>query len=138
MIPLSRLPSVNAVLNGCSALLLVAGYLAIRRGNRTVHRRCMLAAFSTSALFLVSYLVYHAAVGATRFGRTGPVRIVYFTVLTSHTILAAVALPLAIATLLLALRGRFGRHGALARWTVPIWLYVSVTGVAVYWMLYHL
>ena len=138
MITLSDLPTVNAVLNGCCALLLSAGYLAIRCRRVSLHRLCMLAAFGTSALFLVSYLAYHAAVGATRFTRPGPVRLVYFTVLTTHTILAAVALPLAVATLLLALRGRMTRHRALARWTVPIWLYVSVTGVSVYWMLYRL
>jgi len=138
VITLSDLPTVNAVLNGCSALLLSAGFLAIRRRRVSLHRLCMLAAFGTSALFLVSYLAYHAAVGATRFTRPGPVRLVYFTILTTHTILAVVALPLAVATLLLALRGSMKRHRALARWAVPIWLYVSVTGVAVYWMLYRL
>jgi putative membrane protein len=138
VIALAHLPTVNAVLNGCSALLLSAGYLAIRRRRVSLHRLCMLAAFGTSALFLVSYLTYHAAVGATRFTRTGPVRLAYFTILTSHTIMAAVALPLAVATLLLALRGSVTRHRALARWTLPVWLYVSVTGVAIYWMLYRL
>jgi putative membrane protein len=138
VISLSQLPGVNAVLNGCSALLLMAGYVAIRRGDVSRHRRCMLAAFSTSALFLVSYLTYHAAVGTTRFPHAGPVRVLYFTILTSHTVLAAVALPLAVATLVLALRGRLARHRAVARWTVPIWLYVSVTGVAVYWLLHRL
>jgi putative membrane protein len=138
VIALTDLPTVNAVLNGCSALLLSAGYLAVRRGRNALHRLCMLAAFGTSALFLISYLAYHAAVGATRFTRPGPVRLVYFTILTTHTILAAVVLPLAVATLLLALRGSLKRHRALARWTLPVWLYVSATGVAIYWMLYRL
>ena len=138
MIAFSDLPTVNAVLNGWSALLLSAGFLAIRQRRVSLHRLCMLAACSTSALFLVSYLSYHAAAGATRFTRPGLVRVVYFTVLTTHTILAAAALPLVIVTLLLALRGSMTRHRALARWTVPIWLYVSVTGVTVYWLLYRL
>jgi putative membrane protein len=138
VITAADLPTLNAALNGCSALLLSAGYLAIRRRRVSLHRLCMLAAFSTSALFLISYLVYHGAVGATRFTRSGVLRVFYFSVLGSHTILAVVALPLAVMTLYLALRGRTARHRTVARWTIPIWLYVSVTGVVIYWLLYRL
>ncbi len=138
MFEVTQLPAVNATLNGIAATLLAAGYVCIRRGRIDLHRRCMLAAFSTSALFLVSYLVYHAQVGSRPFTGEGPVRVVYFTILVSHIFLAAAILPLAIVTLRRGLRRDDARHAALARWTLPIWLYVSVTGVAVYWMLYQL
>jgi len=131
------LPTVNASLNGLAALLLATGYVMIRRGRVNAHRACMIAAFATSALFLVSYVVYHAGAGSRPFEGQGAIRLVYFAILVSHVILAAAILPLAIVTLARALRGQFDRHAALARWTLPIWLYVSVTGVAVYLMLYH-
>ena len=138
MLEVTQLPAVNATLNGIAATLLAAGYVCIRRGRIDLHRRCMLAAFATSALFLASYLVYHAQVGSRPFTGEGPVRVMYFTVLVSHIVLAAAILPLAIVTLRRGLRRDDARHAALARWTLPIWLYVSVTGVAVYWMLYRL
>jgi uncharacterized membrane protein YozB (DUF420 family) len=137
-IDFSVLPTVNAGLNAAAALSLVAGYLFIRRGRIRQHQACMIAAFAISTLFLISYLTYHAQVGSRRFGGTGLVRTVYLTVLLTHTVLAAIVPPLAIVTLVRALRGRFDRHAALARWTLPIWLYVSVTGVVVYLMLYRL
>lgn len=132
------LPGVNAALNAVAATLLSIGYVLIRTGRVAQHRACMLAAFGASTLFLASYVVYHLEVGSVPFTREGPIRIVYFTVLISHVVLAALIPPLALVTLLRALRGRFAAHAALARWTLPIWLYVSVTGVAVYWMLYRL
>ncbi len=138
MFEVTQLPAVNATLNGMAATLLAAGYVCIRRGRVDLHRRCMLAAFATSALFLVSYLAYHAQAGSRPFTGEGPVRVVYFTVLISHIVLAAAILPLAIVTLRRGLRRDDARHAALARWTLPIWLYVSVTGVVVYWMLYRL
>ena len=132
------LPAVNALLNASAAVLLVVGFLLIRRRRKTAHRNVMLASVGVSTLFLISYIVYHWQAGTTRFTGTGAVRTVYFTVLVSHTILAA-ALPLLVAaTLLAAWRGDFTRHRRRARWTLPIWLYVSVTGVVVYWMLYRL
>jgi uncharacterized membrane protein YozB (DUF420 family) len=132
------LPAVNAALNGTSALLLATGYLCIRRKKITAHKVCMLSAFGTSTLFLISYLMYHYQVGSIRFAGRGGIRMLYFAILTSHTILAAAIPPLALITVYRALRGRFDRHVRIARWTLPIWLYVSVTGVIVYWMLYHL
>lgn len=132
------LPGVNAALNAVAATLLSAGYVLIRTGRVAQHRACMLAAFGVSTLFLASYVVYHLEVGSVPFTREGPIRVVYFAVLISHVVLAALIPPLALVTLLRALRGRFAAHAALARWTLPIWLYVSVTGVAVYWMLYRL
>jgi putative membrane protein len=132
------LPGLNAVLNAASAGLLVAGYSFIRRHDVHAHRVCMLAAFGVSVLFLVSYLTYHYRVGTVRFPGTGWVRGVYLTILATHTILAASVPPLAIITLSRAVARRFDRHRRIARWTLPIWLYVSVTGVVVYWMLYHL
>lgn len=138
MIEVSQLPAVNATLNAVAGTLLAAGYACIRRGRVDLHRRCMVAAFATSALFLVSYLVYHAQAGSRPFTGEGPIRVVYFTVLISHIILAAAVLPLAVVTLRRGLRRDDARHAALARWTLPVWLYVSVTGVVVYWMLYRL
>ncbi len=139
MISLSDLPALNAALNGTGALLLIAGFLFIRRKKVTAHKLCMLSAVTVSVFFLVSYVIYHNAVGFTRFPGEGWVRIIYFSILIPHTILATVAIiPLVLITLYQALRGRFARHRRIARWTLPIWLYVSVTGVLVYWMLYHL
>jgi uncharacterized membrane protein YozB (DUF420 family) len=131
------LPTLNASLNGLAAVLLVTGYVMIRRGRVGAHRACMVAAFTTSVLFLVSYVIYHAGAGSRPFEGRGAVRLVYFVILISHVVLAAVVPPLAIVTLVRAVKGRFDRHAAIARWTLPIWLYVSVTGVVVYLMLYH-
>ena len=135
---ISDLPALNACLNATSAVLLLVGYRFIRLGKRIVHRRFMITALVTSSLFLISYLVYHYHVGSVRFTGTGWVRGLYFTILISHTVLAAAVPPLAIVTLVRALSKRFDRHRMIARWTLPIWLYVSVTGVAVYVMLYQL
>jgi putative membrane protein len=138
VIPLASLPALNAVLNATSAVLLAAGYLAIRARRVHVHRACMTAAFVTSMAFLTSYVVYHLHAGTTRFPGKGWARPLYFGILGTHTLLAALVPFLALATLTLALRGRFARHARLARWTLPTWLYVSVTGVVIYAMLYHL
>ena len=132
------LPGVNATLNAVSALLLSVGYVLIRTGRVGPHRVCMVAACTTSTLFLACYVIYHLHVGSVAFTGQGPIRAVYFTVLISHIVLAALILPLALVTLLQALRARFAAHAAIARWTLPVWLYVSVTGVAVYWMLYRM
>ena len=139
-IPLSldALPSLNAALNGLSALLLLVGYTFIRRRNIRAHRACMLAAFGSSTLFLISYLIYHAQVGATAFAGQGAARIIYYTLLTSHIILAASVVPLALTVLHRGLKRRYARHKGLARRVLPIWLYVSLTGVVIYLMLYHL
>ena len=134
----SILPAVNAVLNGTAALLLVAGWWNIRRGRIDVHRRLMLGAFTTSVLFLVSYVTYHAQAGSRPFGGSGWIRVVYFTILLTHIVLAAANLPMAIVTLARGLRRDDERHRRLARWTFPVWVYVSVTGVVVYLMLYRL
>ena len=131
------LPAVNATLNALSAVLLTIGYLLIRSRRITLHRRFMLAAFITSSLFLICYVVYHAQVGSVRFTRHGFVRPLYYTILVTHVTLAAAVLPLAIITLSRGLQSRFDRHRAIARWTLPIWLYVSVTGVLVYVLLYQ-
>ena len=136
MIPLSSLPALNAALNSASALLLAAGYLFIRSGNVAAHRRCMLAALATSTLFLTSYLFYHYHVGSVPFTGQGWTRRLYFTILISHTSLAAAIVPLVLITLYRALRNRFDQHRRIARWTLPLWFYVSVTGVIVYGMLY--
>jgi putative membrane protein len=132
------LPAVNATLNALSAALLLAGLGAIKRRRIRVHKACMIAAFLVSMLFLASYLVYHAEVGSVRFRGIGPVRTAYLAILVTHTTLAVLVPPLAVVTLLLGLRERFARHVRVAKWTLPIWLYVSVTGVVVYAMLYHL
>jgi putative membrane protein len=132
------LPTLNAALNAASALLLAAAYHAIRRREIVRHRRLMLTAVGTSAVFLVSYLVYHAQVGSVRFTGQGPVRTLYFAILISHTILAALIVPLVLRTLYLALHARFEEHRRAARWTFPIWMYVSVTGVVIYTMLYRI
>jgi len=135
---IASLPLVNATLNAIATVLLVSGYVCIRRGRRDAHRRAMLAAFATSVLFLISYVIYHAQAGSRPFTGQGPIRTVYFTILISHIILAALTPVLAGLTLWRGLQGRFDRHVRLARWTLPIWLYVSVTGIAVYWMLYQM
>jgi len=132
------LPAVNATLNAISTVFLAAGWTFIRRGQITRHRACMIAAFATSALFLTSYLIYHANVGSVPFRGLGTVRFLYFAILTTHIILAAVFLPFALITLSRALARRFDRHRTIARWTLPIWLYVSITGVVIYVMLYRL
>jgi len=136
------LPALNAILNATAAILLLRGYSLIRAGKRDQHKNTMIAAFCVSAVFLVSYLVYHANVGAVYFQKTGFLRYAYLTILFTHTVLAATVPVLAIITLRRALQaekiGDFGRHRRIARWTLPIWLYVSVTGVVVYFMLYWL
>jgi len=134
----SVLPHLNAALNFTSFLLLVAALYQIRRGNVQAHRRLMLSALVVSGLFLVSYVVYHAQYGSVHFAGQGLVRPVYFVILITHVILAATIVPLIIITLRRALAGDFARHRRIARWTYPLWLYVSVTGVVVYLMLYHL
>jgi uncharacterized membrane protein YozB (DUF420 family) len=134
---LEILPAVNATLNALSAVLLVVGYVFIRSGHMEQHRRFMIAAFVTSSLFLASYLIYHAQVGSVRFTRQGFVRPFYFTILITHIALAAAVLPLALVTLSRGLAARFQSHRHIARWTLPIWLYVSVTGVLVYVLLYQ-
>jgi len=135
---LSALPRLNAALNGTSALLLSAAYLFIRRRQVRRHRLCMLSAFSLSVLFMVSYVIYHALAGSTRFAGPDWIRPIYFTILTSHIALAALVLPLALTTLYRAWQGTLVKHRRIARWTLPIWLYVSASGVVVYLMLYHL
>ena len=134
----TALPAVNAVLNATCAVLLIIGYVLIRRGRWRQHRAVMLAAFSTSILFLISYLTYHAHAGSKHFPGMGAARVFYFSILLTHTVLAAAIVPLAIITLSRGLSARYDRHRAIARWTLPIWLYVSVTGVVVYWMLYRI
>jgi len=137
-VTLRDLPALNAALNASSAALLLTGWLLIRAGRREAHRRAMLGALACSTLFLCSYLVYHAQVGSVRFQGRGAVRAVYFAILISHTILAVAVVPLALVTLVRALQARFDRHRRIARITLPVWGYVSVTGVIVYWMLYRL
>ena len=131
------LPAVNATLNAISAVLLTIAFVLIRQRRIQAHRRTMIAAFVTSSLFLVCYIVYHAQVGSVRFTRQGFVRPLYFGILITHVTLAAAVLPLAIITLSRGLKARYDRHRAIARWTLPIWLYVSVTGVLVYVLLYQ-
>ena len=135
---LTALPTLNAILNATSAACLLAGWCCIKAGRTLAHAACMLAACVASLGFLASYLWYHAHVGSVRFTGTGWMRPVYFAILISHTVLAVAILPLVGRTLWFAARKRFDRHQAIARWTLPLWLYVSVTGVMVYWMLYHL
>jgi uncharacterized membrane protein YozB (DUF420 family) len=133
----SLFPAINATLNGASAIFLTTGRVFIGRNNVRMHRACMLAAVATSSVFLACYLYYHAHVGSVHFPGTGVARKVYFTLLISHTLLAAAVPPLVITTLVFALREKFARHRRIARWTYPVWLYVSVTGVLVYIMLYR-
>jgi uncharacterized membrane protein YozB (DUF420 family) len=138
------LPHVNAILNATSGALLVAGFVKIRKGRVAAHRAFMISAFTASTLFLISYITYHSLIafyyhrGPTPFLGQGPIRAIYFTILISHTLLAVIVAPFIIVTLRWALQGDFLRHPRLARWTLPVWLYVSVTGVVVYVLLYHL
>lgn len=138
MIPLSSLPTLNAALNTLSAVFLVTGYIFIRRRNIGAHKLCMISAFITSTLFLTSYLIYHYHAGSKPFPGEGPIRVVYFSILISHTTLAVAIVPLVLITLRRAWKGAFERHARIARRTLPLWLYVSITGVIVYWMLYRL
>lgn len=138
MISISDLPAVNASLNATSAILLLVGYFFIRRRRVAAHKACMITAFVTSTIFLISYLTLRYYAGMTTFKGQGWIRPVYFTILTSHTVLAATIVPLALVTLSRALKSRFDRHVQIARWTLPLWMYVSVTGVIVYWFLYWL
>ncbi len=131
-------PAINACLNGLSTALLAAGFMWIRRGNRTAHRNCMLAALAASTLFLTCYLYYHAHAGRTVFKDPAWFRPVYLGILLTHTLLAGVIVPLVMVTLTRALRGRFDRHKSIARWTWPLWIYVSVTGVMIYLFLYRI
>ena len=137
MIAISDLPTVNAALNGTSAILIGAGFYFIRRKNILAHKACMMAALGVSGLFLTSYLIYHYNVGSVRFTKQGWIRDVYFPLLISHTTLAALVLPMVLRTAFLAFKGRFPNHVRIAKWTFPAWMYVSVTGVVVYLMLYH-
>ena len=134
---LSDLPAVNASLNGLSTILLTAGYYFIRRKNQIAHRNCMVAAVGTSTLFLVSYLVYHSQAGRTVFREPEWFRPIYLTILLTHTVLAVVIVPLVLATLSRAIQGRFELHKKMARWTWPLWMYVSATGVFIYLLLYQ-
>ena len=138
LIPLATLPRLDAFLNGSSAIFLLAGYVFIRSRRVVQHKICMISAVVCSSAFLVSYLYFHAHAGLVRFSGQGTVRRAYFTILVSHTILAAVIVPLVIITLYFALRSRFTSHRAIARWTLPLWLYVSITGVIVYYLLFVL
>ena len=135
---LAMLPTLNAILNATSGILIIIGYVMIRRGKVNAHRACMIGAVTASIIFLISYLIYHFNVGATRFAGTGWSRPFYFTILISHTVLAAVLAPVVVVTLRRALKGDFKRHLKIARWTFPLWVYVSITGVIVYFMLYHI
>jgi len=137
-VSVSDLPALNATLNATAAVLLALGWTLIRRGRVAQHRKVMIAAFGVSVAFLISYLVYHAQVGSVRFTKPGAIRIVYFTILISHTILAAAIVPMVLLSLSRGLKRQDARHRAIARWTMPLWLYVSVTGVVVYLMLYRL
>ncbi len=133
----SDLPALNATLNATAAILLTIGWTLIKRGRVAQHRKVMIAAFCVSVVFLVSYLTYHAQVGSVRFTKHGPIRVVYFTILITHTVLAATIVPLVLMSLSRGLKRQDVRHRAIARWTLPLWLYVSVTGVVVYLMLYR-
>lgn len=134
----SPLPSINALLNGCAALLLSLGYVFVRRRQLWAHQVCMTTAVVTSTLFLITYVVHHYQVGSVRFGGSGWLKSVYLAVLVPHVLLSAVMVPMVLTTLVHAWRGRLQQHRRIARWTLPVWLYVSVSGVVVYWMLYHL
>jgi len=137
-VSVSDLPALNATLNATCAVLLTIGWTLIRRGRVDLHKKVMIAAFCTSTVFLVSYLIYHAQVGSVRFTKEGPIRVVYFTILLTHTVLAAAIVPMVLMTLSRGLKRQDVRHRGIARWTMPLWLYVSVTGVVVYLMLYRL
>lgn len=135
---IADLPAVNATLNALSAILLTTGYVLIRRGRRKLHEQCMLAALTTSALFLISYVIYHLNTGSRPFPGQGVIRVVYFAILITHVTLAAAILPLALMTAARGLTAQYDRHVRIARWTLPLWLYVSVTGVVIYLMLYRM
>jgi uncharacterized membrane protein YozB (DUF420 family) len=135
---ISDLPALNATLNGLAAVCLVSGYAFIKRGQRLMHQRCMIGALALSSLFLVSYVIYHANAGSRPFPGQGVVRPIYFLILITHVVLAAAVVPLALITATRGLRSQFDRHVRIARWTFPVWLYVSVTGVVIYLMLYQL
>ena len=135
--PLSSFPALNASLNATTALLLLTGWALIKSGRREAHRWTMVAAFLCSTLFLACYLWYHFHVGSVRFQKTGLIRTVYLSILLTHTVLAVAVLPMILRTLFLAAKGRYEEHRRAARWAFPVWLYVSVTGVTVYWMLYR-
>ena len=138
MIDYALLPTLNAALNALSGIFLLTGYVLIRRRQINAHRNAMLGAFGSSTLFLISYVIYHAQAGSRPFTGQGPIRYVYFAILISHVLLAAAILPMAISTLSRGLRGRYAEHKRIARWTFPTWMYVSVTGVVVYLMLYRM
>lgn len=138
MLSVSDLPLVNASLNAIATVLLIIGYVCIRQRRIAAHRAAMVAAFATSVLFLISYLIYHAHAGSRPFPGQGNIRVIYFVILITHIVLAATIPPLAGVTLWRAYRRRFDRHMKIARWTLPLWLYVSITGIVVYWMLYQL
>jgi uncharacterized membrane protein YozB (DUF420 family) len=138
VIPLESFPAINASLNALSAVFLTVGYGFIRARRIAAHKACMVSAAVVSLLFLSCYLYYHFHAGTTTFPGRGPVRTLYLTILLTHTVLAAVNLPMAVTTLVLAFRGRLERHRRFARWNLPLWLYVSVTGVVIYWMLYQI
>jgi uncharacterized membrane protein YozB (DUF420 family) len=138
MLSVYDMPALNALLNGTSFALLLTGFFFIKRGKVSAHKSCMIAALTVSVLFLISYIVYHYQVGSVRFTKEGWIRPLYFTILITHTILAMAVPPLAVLTLFRALKERFSKHKKIARWTLPIWMYVSVTGIIVYLMLYQL
>lgn len=138
MLSIEDLPTLNASLNALSTILLLTGFFLIKTGRREGHKRVMIAAFCCSVLFLTSYLIYHAKTGSTKFEGQGAIRTVYFTILISHTFLAATVPFLAIVTFWRALRGQFEKHKKIARITFPVWLYVSITGVVIYMMLYRM
>jgi putative membrane protein len=137
-VTVSDLPALNATLNATCFVLLTTGYFLIRRGRVAQHRAVMIAAFCTSVVFLISYVTYHAQIGSKHFEGQGPIRTVYYTILLTHTVLAIVIVPMVLMTLSRGLKRRDDRHRAIARWTLPLWMYVSVTGVVVYLMLYRL
>jgi uncharacterized membrane protein YozB (DUF420 family) len=137
-VDVSDLPALNATLNGVSFGFLLSGYILIKQGRSELHKRCMLGALASSTLFLISYVIYHANTGSRPFTGTGPVRYVYFAILVTHVVLAAVILPMALITAGRGLREQYVKHVRIARWTLPLWLYVSVTGVIIYLMLYQL
>jgi putative membrane protein len=138
LLEIANLPALNATLNGISAVFLLSGYLSIRRGRPELHKKCMIGALTASAFFLTSYVIYHANAGSRPFQGEGGIRVLYFAILITHVVLAAAILPLALVTASRGLRSQFARHVRIARWTLPIWLYVSVTGVVIYLMLYQL
>jgi putative membrane protein len=138
MIDYSQLPALNAILNGTAAILILTGIYLVKTGRQRAHRAVMISAVVASSLFLISYLTYHAHIGSKHFPGQGLARTVYFSILLTHTVLAAIVVPMVLVTLTRGLKGRFDRHRPIARWTYPVWLYVSVTGVVIYVMLYRL